>query len=79
MSTPNTLWLASLIWLLAIGGAAALLGVRSWESGLTLALAATAPVLIAGRFWRTSWASSAMSTAAVSGGPTTGGSADHRR
>jgi hypothetical protein len=52
MSNPNTLWLASAIWLLAIGGAAVLLGVRSWGSAVTLVLAGTAPILIAGRCWR---------------------------
>ena len=52
MSNPNTLWLASAIWLLAIGGAAVLLGVRGWGSSLTLVLAGTVPILIAARFWR---------------------------
>jgi hypothetical protein len=52
MSNPNTLWLASAIWLIAMGGAAALLGVRSWGGSLTFVLAGTAPILIAARFWR---------------------------
>jgi hypothetical protein len=52
MSNPSALWLTSAIWLLAMGGTAILLGVRSWGTSLTLVLLGTAPILLAAHVWR---------------------------
>ena len=51
MSTVNSVWLASLISMLAMGAVAALFGVSSWGAGLTVLFVGVGPIFIARHFW----------------------------
>lgn len=53
MSTLNSLWLVSAVYLCALGAVALFVGVSNVGGWLTFLLAGTAPILIARRFWST--------------------------
>jgi hypothetical protein len=53
MSTLNSLWLATAVYLCALGGVALFVGVPSAAGWVTVLLAGSAPLLIARHFWST--------------------------